>query len=400
MVQEIICDNVRAAGPFSVMADECKDASKREQLAIAVRYVDPGTGTIHEHFLTMVEVSSLTAESLTRYILETLKKHSLDPKHIVSQAYDGASVMSGRCVGVQERVREFAPYALYIHCYAHNLNLALVDCVQGVADASEFFSLLQSLYVFMSTTKAHALFIEKQKEIHPKKQIRQLQRFSDTRWACRQSAVAAVCITFDALLETLEDIATGHGSDHSKAIEATGLLHKFKNFKFLLCLIVSDKIFSHTRCLSEQLQSINMDLAKAAELVVATMDSLQDLGSDDKWDHLYEYVESVANLYGIEKSQQPQRNRRIPGRFQDVMVLESTGARDVLSSSQDFKTSLFYPMLATFLSELRRRFNSRNVTLLTAMQACNPKSNNFLTSESLNPLVEMNTKCYKGKILY
>lgn len=87
----------------------------------------------------MVEVSSLTAESLTKYILETLKKYSLNPKHIVSQAYDGLSVMSGRCSGVQGRVREFAPYAVYVHCYAHNLNLALVDCVQGVADASDFF---------------------------------------------------------------------------------------------------------------------------------------------------------------------------------------------------------------------------------------------------------------------
>ena len=40
MVQGIICNSVRAAGPFSIMADECKDASKREQLAMAIRYVE------------------------------------------------------------------------------------------------------------------------------------------------------------------------------------------------------------------------------------------------------------------------------------------------------------------------------------------------------------------------
>ena len=78
------------AGPFSIMPDECKDASKREQLAMAIRYVEAMTGTVHEHFLTYVEVSSLTADSLTAYLIETLKEHSLDPKHIVSQAYDGA----------------------------------------------------------------------------------------------------------------------------------------------------------------------------------------------------------------------------------------------------------------------------------------------------------------------
>lgn len=62
---------------------------------------------------------------------------------------------------------EFALHAVYIHCYAHNLNLALVDCVQRVADAREFFLLLEALYVFMSTTKAHALFIKKQKIYTP-----------------------------------------------------------------------------------------------------------------------------------------------------------------------------------------------------------------------------------------
>ena len=89
--------------------------------------------------------------------------------------------MSGRCSRVQERLREFAPHDVYIHCYAHNLNLALVDCVKGVADAREIFYFWRH-YVFMSTTKAQcrALFISKQKELHPDRQIRQLQRFSDT----------------------------------------------------------------------------------------------------------------------------------------------------------------------------------------------------------------------------
>ena len=40
--------------------------------------------------------------------------------------------MSGRHTGVQARVRSFAPYAVYIHCHAHILNLVLVDSVKSV----------------------------------------------------------------------------------------------------------------------------------------------------------------------------------------------------------------------------------------------------------------------------
>ena len=49
--------------------------------------------------------------------------------------------MSGCCAGVQTRVREFAPYAVYIHCYAYILN------------------------VFVSSSKVHVLFLEKQRQI-------------------------------------------------------------------------------------------------------------------------------------------------------------------------------------------------------------------------------------------
>ena len=75
--------------------------------------------------------------------------------------------MSGRCAGVQVKVREFAPYAVYIHCYAHVLNLVLVHWCRSVSIASEFFALLEALYVFMATSKAHVVFIDMQKKATP-----------------------------------------------------------------------------------------------------------------------------------------------------------------------------------------------------------------------------------------
>ena len=57
----------------------------------------------------------------------------------VSQCYDGASVMSGSCSGVSARIKELNPKAVYIHCCAHRLNLALVDTVKSVPVAEDFF---------------------------------------------------------------------------------------------------------------------------------------------------------------------------------------------------------------------------------------------------------------------
>ena len=89
--------------------------------------------------MTYVEA---TAASLSTFILDALRDNQLDPECIVSQGYDGASVMSGRCAGVQQKICEVVPHAVYVHCYAHCLNLVLVDSTKSVSEASDFFSLL------------------------------------------------------------------------------------------------------------------------------------------------------------------------------------------------------------------------------------------------------------------
>ena len=143
---------------FSLLADETKDVSKAEQVAIILRYVDINTASVYERFLTCVPAECLTAQGLSSYILETLRKYELEPKCIVSQGYDEASVMSGCLTGVQTQIKEVAPHALYIHCNAHCLNLCLVDSAKAVCGASEFFGLLETLYVFLSTSKCHVIF--------------------------------------------------------------------------------------------------------------------------------------------------------------------------------------------------------------------------------------------------
>ena len=230
-LQQKISLAAKQAGVYSILADKTKDCSKVEQLAIVLRYVEVNTACIHEHFLTYVKAESLNAEGLSSYILDTLQKFGLDPRDIVSQGYDGASVMSGHLSGVQQHIKAVAPMAVYVHCYVHCLNLVLVDSTKSVPEASEFFALLEMLYVFMSTSKAHQIFIQQQSILHPGKPVRELQQLSDTRWACRFDAVNAVCSTFDySILSSLQSIMDG--SDKVKAVEASGIYMQIHSFKF------------------------------------------------------------------------------------------------------------------------------------------------------------------------
>jgi len=50
-------------------------------------------------------------------LVGVLKKNDLDINNIVGQDYDGGSNMSGINKGVQTRIMEQNPAALFTHCY-------------------------------------------------------------------------------------------------------------------------------------------------------------------------------------------------------------------------------------------------------------------------------------------
>ena len=80
------------------------------------------------------------------------------------------------------------------------LNLVVVDYVCKVQGASEFSASMELLYLFISSTKVHDLFLKKQAELYLDTKTCQLQQLSDTRWPCRYYAVDAICCTYDCVI--------------------------------------------------------------------------------------------------------------------------------------------------------------------------------------------------------
>ena len=157
--------------------------------------------------------------------------------------------------------------------------------------------------------------------------------------------------------------------DGSKAAEARGLLLQVKSFQFILCI---DRLLSCVKGLSDVLQGIQIDLAKAADLVLGTVETIEAFHSDDEWEKVFRYCENVAKLHNIPKA--TSRSRRLPKRFDDGIILETTGIRD---ESDNYKINLYYPVLDSFLCELKRRFSDKNKDIMRALQACCPTSQLF-----------------------
>ena len=122
--------------------------------------------------------------------------------------------MSGCNTGVRKRVTDVNLKAIYIHCHAHQLNLALVDSCKTLDHASEFISLLQSLYNYLLLFLMLCLL-----------GIVQLKKLSDTQWSCRYTSIKAVLTSLFAIIATLDKIGD---HSHDRAIEARGSIFSGK----------------------------------------------------------------------------------------------------------------------------------------------------------------------------
>ena len=97
-------------------------------------------GQVVERFLGIKHVKLTTSEALKRAIVEVLSAHGLTIAKIRGQGYDGASNMRGEFNGVQKLIRDENPYAFYVHCFAHQLQLVVVTVSTSSADIADFFN--------------------------------------------------------------------------------------------------------------------------------------------------------------------------------------------------------------------------------------------------------------------
>ena len=110
-----------------------------------------------------------------------LARFGLEVRNLKGQFYDEASNMSGQFNGLQAKIQDINKSALYVHCYAHSLNLVLVSTISQNQASRNFFGVIQSLYNFIAgSSKRRHVFLKKQKERGISMPVT-LKALSDTR---------------------------------------------------------------------------------------------------------------------------------------------------------------------------------------------------------------------------
>ena len=154
-LRQIIKEEVKNSPFVAILADETIDISCKSQFSLAYRYIF--NGSVIERFICLNDVSEnktasvISSNYIKSLILDHIKNFADCGNMLVAQTYNDVAVMSSALNGVQGQIKSTYPQALFVHCYAHLLNLVLSQSVQEISTCKIFFFFIKQFSCFLYT---------------------------------------------------------------------------------------------------------------------------------------------------------------------------------------------------------------------------------------------------------
>ncbi|XP_050064396.1 zinc finger MYM-type protein 1-like isoform X4 [Aphis gossypii] len=297
LVRCSILTKIKKAGLLSVIIDTTTDVANIEQFSFIIRFVNMH-GDMEERLVALEAAADETGKGLFKKFCEITEKHNIDwKKNLCAQAYDGAAAMQGTYSGLRTFIQRENSKAIYVWCFAHLLNLVVVDTYDSCSDTKNFFGHLQSVIEFMRARKRTTVFIECQHDLYPEERVRRIKSFSNTRWTSHDRVINVVYERFKALLkcliilESFNDRVTSSNASIIKSICST--------FTFVVTLIFMKNVFSITTPLSNYLQSKSLDFIEALRLVNNAKENLLSMRSDIKYKKIIDEAKQFCETHDL-----------------------------------------------------------------------------------------------------
>lgn len=363
LIRQYILDDVKKSKYLSVLLDETPDVSHHEQVTLVIRHVTEEL-EIKESFLGFYKTDFTDGDTLYKLLLSILAELGIDPTNVIAQCFDGAGNMSGTYKGVAARMKEQNPHVMYVHCYMHSLNLALVDASKGISSVRNVFSTLQQIYCFIEASpKRHAVFATVKSSASAVKdggnENLSLKALSDTRFSSRYESLRAVHLHLVDILHTLENIET---TDPKTGGEAHGLVVCITKFEFVFALNVMKPVFEKTNILSKYIQGHEISIHEVVRVADSVVASLTDLRNEEEFNKFFSKTLTFCESHGFEGPTNP-RKRKLP---------QKLGGGDVQpeydSPEAYFLKIFYYPLLDTLIENIKSRFQKNQLDLLCKME--------------------------------
>lgn len=340
-VQNRILDCVKQSKYYAIILDGTTDITHTEQMCIVLRYVhldeESRKWEIKESFVKFADISSSkTGELITNAAVFELNKLGLNLDDMRGQGFDNGAPMTGKNVGVQKRILEQNPRAFFNPCGNHSLNLAVNDAADSSKIATQFFSIVQKIYVFLSAATNRWDVLKEHLAPTKAKTPKQL---CTTRWSSRVNAVRPLCKNPGAILAALKEIHESNSFNASVRLEAESLADKI-DFAFICSSVLWYDILSHVNIASKALQSVKSNIQSALmclESVLAFLLEYKENGCEEVIDEAIK----ICQLNSIETA------------FDDQKRISA--GRITVEDEIEFEKKVFLPIIQAAIDSISKR---------------------------------------------
>lgn len=298
-IQSFIEKEIKECDFISIQVDDTTDICQKSQCSVIFRYVVPG-GIVKERFLGFFNVSSdRSADTLFNIVLSCLEKYDCRSK-LVGQCYDGASVMAGHLNGLQAKVKEIAPQAIFVHCLAHRLNLVLQQSCYNISRCRIFFANVSGLPAF---------FHHSAKRTYTADSVmgRRLPTTVVTRWSSYSRIVSIINNEWESLKQVFEAIINEGGSDQVTLRQCDGFLKNFADFEFVILIIIFSDIFALVDVLFDVLQKKSFDI----NYCISQIKQFQELIKKKRNENDFKKIFDLALLRALPSSKHQEGRSRV-----------------------------------------------------------------------------------------
>ncbi|XP_062100138.1 uncharacterized protein LOC133806020 [Humulus lupulus] len=293
-------------------------------MAVVLRYVDKD-GRVIERFVGIEHVANTTAVSLKGAIDKLFSRYGLSISKLRGQGYDGASNMKGEFSGLKTLILNENPSAFYVHCFAHQLQLALVAVAKKHILVAYLFSVVSMVInVVGCSSKRCDILREKQ----------------------------------DAIIsEALKcgEISSGRELNQETNLKCPSDTRWGSHYATLHCVGITNE-------LSKALQRKDQDIANAMKLVEICKKRLQAM-RDNEWDSFLNQVPNFCAKYNVD----------VPD-MDDTFVAQGRSRRKTqeMTNLHHYRVEFFFVVIDIQLQELNERFNEVNTELLLCLASLCP----------------------------
>lgn len=404
MIEEIKLE-INDASFIAISLDEATDVRNLAQLSTVFRFVTKG-GEVQERFIGFSDVSEdRGAAALAALVFGLLADYKCESK-LVAQTYDGASVMSGHLTGLQARVKEKCPDALFVHCVAHRLNLVLSQALQNssIKECKVFLKTLSGLSAYFGNSTKRTVELDREVK-------KRFPKVAPTRWNYNGRLVETLYEHRVDLIAMFEGMLEDPDRwDADELLAARGFLHFLQDFTSNFLLAILSVLFALTDAVFQTIQTKTNDITYCLQSISGLKENLRT--KRDEFPRFWEKAKEMspnepgstrmrlADVGGVEASYRKlfyeiidNVSQQIDARFNDLNRLSFLGLIDPQKSrkySKDFPEEAFQSLRESYGKYFEfPRLRSELIALYCTKQTSDKGLTQLLAFLPGNDLVEV-----------